>query len=123
MVYYYRGREGIQPTQTKGKTMSATAKTYRMGRIFYEDTYYSHCFDDDPLEVASTKTTITVALTLRDACELWERAYHYAISCRDEYMEDNRYLVNSAERTMSAMQKQGFDYAVARADRDAQVAA
>ena len=27
MVYYYRGREGIQPTQTKGKTMSASIST------------------------------------------------------------------------------------------------
>ena len=100
-----------------------STKTYRMGRIFYEDTDHCGCFDDAPDVVAQTKTTLTVALTVRDACELWERAYDYAVAGRDEYMEDCRYLVNSAERTMSAMQKQGFDYAVARADRDAQVAA
>lgn len=100
-----------------------STKTYRLGRIFYEDTDHCGNFDDAPEVVRQTKTTITVALTLRDACELWERAYHYAVDMRDEYMEDNRYLVNSAERTMSAMKKQGFDYAAARADRDAQVQA
>ena len=100
-----------------------STKTYRMGRIFFQDTDQCQCFRDSPEVVAQTKTTITVALTLRDACELWDRAYDYAVAGRDDYMESCRYLVSSAERTMSAMVKQGFDYTAARADLAAQVQA
>ena len=38
--------------------MDTSTKTYRMGRIFYEDTEHCGNFDDAPEVVAQTKTTL-----------------------------------------------------------------
>ena len=57
MGYYYRGREGIQPTQTKGKTMKHTLTTreaamldaalnYETREDQHSDNYSNLCLSD-----------------------------------------------------------------------------
>lgn len=90
--------------------MDTSTKTYRMGRKFYEDTAQCQGFRQSPQVVAETKTTITVAMTMRDAHELWDRAIHYAYSCREDYVANGcGDLVAAAQRTLNAMEKQGYD--------------